>query len=86
MKHLRRFRLWQATDGVSSIEFAIVGSFLTFLLSILGSSEMRIVESFIGAAVMTVFCWLLFVILLNLPFQLCPSFWQACPFSSQFWH
>ena len=32
MKHLGRFGLWQATDGVSSIEFAIVGSFLTFLL------------------------------------------------------
>ena len=32
MKRLRRFRLWQAVDGVSSIEFAIVGTFLTFLL------------------------------------------------------
>ena len=32
MKSLRRFGLWQATDGVSSIEFAIVGSFLMFLL------------------------------------------------------
>jgi len=64
----------------------IISSFLTFLLSITGSTEMRVVESVIGAVAMTAFCWLLFVILLNLPFQLCPSFWQACPFSSQFWH
>src|SRR5438105_14897007 len=32
MKHFRRFGLWQAADGVSSIEFALVGTFLTFLL------------------------------------------------------
>ena len=32
MQHLRRFRLWRATDGASSIEFALIGTFLTFLL------------------------------------------------------
>lgn len=32
MTRLQRFRLWRATDGISSIEFALVGSFLTFLL------------------------------------------------------
>jgi hypothetical protein len=32
------------------------------------------VEGLIGAAVMTVFCVLLFVYLLNLPFQLWPRF------------
>jgi putative tricarboxylic transport membrane protein len=52
----------------------IISSFLTFLLSIFGSTEMRLIESVIGAAVMTVFCWLLFVVLLNLPFQLWPRF------------
>jgi putative tricarboxylic transport membrane protein len=52
----------------------LISSFLTFILSILGSSEMRVVESIIGAALMTAFCWLLFVVLLNLPFQLWPRF------------
>ncbi|MFL6798229.1 MAG: tripartite tricarboxylate transporter TctB family protein [Xanthobacteraceae bacterium] len=52
----------------------IISSFLTFLLSIFGSREMRIVESVLGAAFMTGFCWLLFVVLLNLPFQLWPRF------------
>jgi hypothetical protein len=45
------------------------------MISILGSTEMRWVESVIGAAAMTAFCWLLFVILLNLPFQLWPRFY-----------
>ena len=31
MSDLRRFRLWRATEGVSSIEFALVGAFLAFL-------------------------------------------------------
>jgi putative tricarboxylic transport membrane protein len=52
----------------------IISSFLTFILSIVGSKEMRVVESVIGAALMTVFCWALFVLLLNLPFQLWPRF------------
>jgi putative tricarboxylic transport membrane protein len=51
----------------------VVASFLTWMISIFGSTEMRWVESFIAAAVMTVFCVVLFVYLLNLPFQLWPQ-------------
>jgi putative tricarboxylic transport membrane protein len=49
-------------------------TFLAFMISILGSTEMRWIESLIAAAAMTLFCWLLFVVLLNLPFQLWPRF------------
>jgi putative tricarboxylic transport membrane protein len=52
----------------------IPATFLTYLISIFGSKEMRLVESVIAAAVMTLFCVLLFVYLLNLPFQLWPRF------------
>jgi hypothetical protein len=52
----------------------VIASFITFVVAITGSKEMRIVEGLIGAAVMTVFCVLLFVYLLNLPFQLWPRF------------
>jgi putative tricarboxylic transport membrane protein len=52
----------------------IPATFLTFMISILGSTEMRWLESVIGAALMTLFCWLLFVVLLKLPFQLWPRF------------
>ena len=48
---------------------------LAFLISIMGSSEMRWIESLIAAALMTAFCVLLFVYLLNLPFQLWPRFY-----------
>ena len=51
----------------------IISTYLAFIVSILGSSEMRWLESLIAAALMTIFCWLLFVILLNLPFQLWPQ-------------
>jgi putative tricarboxylic transport membrane protein len=51
----------------------VIASFLTFLISIHGSTEMRWIESIIAAALMTVFCVLLFVYLLNLPFQLWPQ-------------
>lgn len=51
----------------------IVASFLTWMISISGSTEMRWIESIIAAAAMTVFCVLLFVYLLNLPFQLWPQ-------------
>jgi hypothetical protein len=40
----------------------------------MGSSEMRWVESLIAAVVMTIFCVILFVYLLYLPFQLWPRF------------
>jgi putative tricarboxylic transport membrane protein len=49
-------------------------TFLAFMISILGSTEMRWIESLIAAAAMTAFCWLLFVVLLGLPFQLWPRF------------
>lgn len=50
----------------------IVATYLAFMVSIMGSTEMRWVESLIAAAVMTLGCVLLFVYLLNLPFQLWP--------------
>jgi len=50
----------------------VIATYLAFMVSILGSKEMRWVESAIAAAVMTVGCVLLFVYLLNLPFQLTP--------------
>jgi putative tricarboxylic transport membrane protein len=49
-------------------------TFFAFMISILGSTEMRWIESLIAAVAMTAFCWLLFVVLLNLPFQLWPTF------------
>jgi len=51
----------------------VVASFLTWIISINGSTEMRWVESIIAAAAMTLFCVILFVYLLNLPFQLWPQ-------------
>lgn len=52
----------------------VVASYATFMISITASSEMRWLESLIAAAVMTAFCVLLFVYLLQLPFQLWPWF------------
>jgi putative tricarboxylic transport membrane protein len=52
----------------------IVSTYLTFMIAILGSREMRLIESLIAAAAMTGFCVLLFARLLQLPFQLWPSF------------
>jgi putative tricarboxylic transport membrane protein len=51
----------------------IIATYLAFIVSIMGSSEMRWIESVIAAAVMTLFCVLLFVYLLGLPFQLWPQ-------------
>jgi hypothetical protein len=42
------------------------------MISIFASSEMRWVESLIAATAMTTFCVVLFVYLLQLPFQLWP--------------
>jgi putative tricarboxylic transport membrane protein len=53
----------------------VPATFLTFVISILGSTEMRWIESLIAAVAMTAFCVLLFVYLLNLPFQLWPRFY-----------
>jgi putative tricarboxylic transport membrane protein len=52
----------------------VIASFVTFVISITGTKEMRILEGLLGAAVMTIFCVLLFVYLLKLPFQLWPRF------------
>lgn len=52
----------------------VVASYLTFMISISASREMRLIESLLAAAAMTVFCVLLFVYLLQLPFQLKPAF------------
>ena len=52
----------------------VPATFLAFMISILGSSEMRWIESLIGATLMTLGCVLLFVYLLGLPFQLWPRF------------
>jgi putative tricarboxylic transport membrane protein len=51
----------------------ILATYLAFMVSILGSREMRWIESLIAAAGMTAFCVGLFVYLLNLPFQLWPQ-------------
>jgi putative tricarboxylic transport membrane protein len=51
----------------------VIATYLAFMVSITGSSEMRWVESVIAAGVMTLFCVLLFVYALNLPFQLWPQ-------------
>jgi putative tricarboxylic transport membrane protein len=52
----------------------VPSTFLAFMISIIGSTEMRWIESLIAAVAMTLFCVLLFVYLLNLPFQLWPRF------------
>src|SRR5262245_15844192 len=51
----------------------IVATYLAFMVSITGSKEMRWIESAVAAAAMTLGCVLLFVYLLNLPFQLWPQ-------------
>jgi len=50
----------------------VISTFAAFMISIMGSSEMKWVESLIAAAAMTAFCVGLFVYLLKLPFQLWP--------------
>lgn len=52
----------------------VVSSYVTFMICIIASSEMRRRESLIAAAAMTAFCVVLFVYLLKLPFQLWPWF------------
>ena len=52
----------------------VLSTFAAFLVSIMGSSEFRWMESLIAAAAMTAFCVGLFVYLLQLPFQLWPAF------------
>jgi putative tricarboxylic transport membrane protein len=50
----------------------VPATFSAFVISILGTTEMRWIESLIAGAIMTLFCVLLFVYLLGLPFQLWP--------------
>jgi len=52
----------------------VVSTFVAFIVSIMGSTEMRWVESLLAALGMTAFCVGLFVYLLQLPFQLWPAF------------
>jgi putative tricarboxylic transport membrane protein len=52
----------------------VISTFTAFIVSIFGSTEFRWVESLIAAAAMTAFCVLLFVYLLQLPFQLWPMY------------
>jgi putative tricarboxylic transport membrane protein len=52
----------------------IIATFVSFLVSGAGSAETRWVETTIAGVVMTAFSVLLFVYLLNLPFQLWPRF------------
>lgn len=52
----------------------VTATFIAFMVSIMGSSEMRWIESLLVAVGMTVFCVVLFVYLLALPFQLWPTF------------
>jgi len=52
----------------------VLSTFAAFMVSIMGSSEMRWKESLLAGAAMTAFCVVLFVYLLQLPFQLWPAF------------
>jgi putative tricarboxylic transport membrane protein len=53
----------------------LVGStFAAFMISIIGSTELRWIEAIIAGVVMTIFCVGLFVYLLQLPFQLWPGY------------
>lgn len=52
----------------------VISTFAAFMVSILGSTEFRWVESLLAAVAMTAFCVGLFVYLLQLPFQLWPMF------------
>jgi putative tricarboxylic transport membrane protein len=50
----------------------VLSTFAAFMVSIMGSSEFKWMESFLAAVAMTAFCVGLFVYLLQLPFQLWP--------------
>ena len=52
----------------------IPSTFFAFMISIFGSTEFRWIESLLAAAAMTAFCVVVFVYLLQLPFQLWPLF------------
>jgi putative tricarboxylic transport membrane protein len=50
----------------------VFSSFSAFMISILGTTEMRWLESLLAAVAMTAFCVAVFIYLLQLPFQLWP--------------
>jgi putative tricarboxylic transport membrane protein len=52
----------------------IPSTFAAFMISIAGSNELRWLEALIAGVAMTLFCVVLFVYLLKLPFELWPSF------------
>jgi putative tricarboxylic transport membrane protein len=52
----------------------IATSYITFVITIVATPEVRWRETLIAAAVMTAFCVALFVYLLQLPFDLWPWF------------
>jgi putative tricarboxylic transport membrane protein len=52
----------------------VPSTFFAFMISIFGSTEFRLVESLLAAVAMTIFCVVLFVYLLQLPFQLWPFY------------
>jgi putative tricarboxylic transport membrane protein len=51
----------------------LLSSFTVFMVSVAGSEKPRWIEGAIAAVAMTILCVLLFVYLLNLPFQLWPQ-------------
>lgn len=61
---------------ISTPAFGLIpATFLAFIISIMGTREMRWIESLIAAVAMTIFCVVLFTYILQLPFQLMPWFW-----------
>jgi putative tricarboxylic transport membrane protein len=52
----------------------VFSTFVAFMVSLFGSTEFRWIESLLAAVGMTIFCVILFVYLLQLPFQLWPTF------------
>jgi putative tricarboxylic transport membrane protein len=53
----------------------VPSTFITFMIAATASKETRYIESTIMAVAMTIFCVILFVYLLNLPFQLWPRWY-----------
>jgi putative tricarboxylic transport membrane protein len=51
----------------------VVSTFAAYMIAVLGSREMRLIESLLSAAAMTVFCVVVFVYVLELPFRLWPG-------------
>ena len=52
----------------------VIASFVTFVIAAVASRETRPLEAVITAAALTAFCWIVFVKVLGLPFQIWPRF------------